>query len=477
MMGMQEAARAMGGELLGNGQLFERVTTDSRQLSAGDLFFALKGDRFDGHSFAAEAITRGAAGIVVSEPIVTNGAQIVVANTRLALGTLAAHWRSRFDNIPVLAVTGSNGKTTVKQMLAAIYAALGPGVATQGNFNNDIGVPLTLLRLRDGDRWAVIEMGANHVGEIAYLTGLARPDVALVNNAAPAHLEGFGSLADVVRAKSEIYSGLRQGGIAIVNADDAHASVFIKNAAPHRVCTFGMRHAASVSADPTTVHYRFDADACEIRFELCIDDQKTQVAMPLLGRHNVMNALAASAAAHAAGIPLPAIAAGLSHVRSVEGRLQLKHGIAGLRIIDDSYNANPGSVGAAIEVLAAAQGARILVLGDMAELGEDAVQLHRQVGEAARAAHIDALYATGELSRHSVAAFGETSWHFANRSALITALRQDLRAGRYDSAVALVKGSRSSRMDEVVEGLLSDDACRAQATNGRHRVHPVALAG
>lgn len=477
MMGMQEAARAMGGELLGVDQTFARVTTDSRQLAAADLFFALKGDRFDGHTFAAEALARGAAGVVVSEPVATNGTQIIVSNTRTALGTLAAYWRSRFADIPVLAVTGSNGKTTVKQMLAAIYAASGPGVATQGNLNNDIGVPLTLLRLRDGDRWAVIEMGANHVGEIAYLTGLARPNVALVNNAAPAHLEGFGSLADVVRAKSEIYSGLRHGGTAIVNADDAHASVFIKNAAPHRVCTFGMRHPATVSADPATVHYRFDADACEIRFELCIGDQKTEVAMPLLGRHNIMNALAASAAAHAAGLGVSDIAAGLSRVRPVEGRLQLKHGIAGLRVIDDSYNANPGSVGAAIEVLAAAQGTRILILGDMAELGEDAVQMHRQVGEAARAARIDALYATGELSRHGVAAFGGASWHFANRAELIAALRQDLRAGRYDNAVALVKGSRSSRMDEVVDALLPDNARRAQATNGRHRVHPVALAG
>lgn len=476
MMGMQEAAQAMGGELRGADQFFERVTTDSRQLHKGDLFVALQGDRFDGHAFAGEALAQGAAGVVVSEPVAAHGNQILVPNTRLALGALAAHWRSRFD-MPVLAVTGSNGKTTVKQMLAAICEALGPGVATQGNLNNDIGVPLTLLRLRDGDRWAVIEMGANHAGEIAYLTGLARPDVALVNNAAPAHLEGFGSLADVVQAKSEIYSGLRSGGVAIVNADDAHASVFKKNAAPHRVRTFGMRNAADVSADSASVRYHFAAEACEIRFQLCIDNQTAPIAMPLLGRHNVMNALAASAVAHAIGSSLKAIAAGLSQVRPVEGRLQLKNGTAGLRIIDDSYNANPGSVGAAIEVLAAAQGARVLVLGDMAELGPDAASLHRQVGEAARAAGIDALYATGELSRHSVEAFGETGRHFANRAALVDALLQDVRGGRFASAVVLVKGSRSSRMDAVVDALLPNDTGRAQATNGRHRVHPVALAG
>lgn len=477
MLTLQEAAQAMGGELLGANRAFARVTTDSRHLSIGDLFFALKGDRFDGHAFAADAIARGAAGVVVSEPTVTQGAQVIVSDTRLALGTLAAFWRSRFD-IPVMAVTGSNGKTTVKQMLAAICETLGPGIATQGNLNNDIGVPLTLLRLREGDRWAVIEMGANHVGEIAYLTGLARPDVALVNNAAPAHLEGFGSLMDVVRAKSEIYSGLRPGGVAIVNADDAHALEFKRNAAPHRVRTFGMRNVADVRADPQSVHYRFDADACEIRFQLQIDTQSTQEALPLLGRHNVMNALAASAVAHAAGIGLLDVAAGLSRVRPVAGRLQLKHGIAGVRIIDDSYNANPGSVGAAIEVLAAAQGTRILVLGDMAELGDDAAQLHRQVGEIARSAQIDALYATGELTRHSVAAFGDKGRHFANRPALIDALRQNLAAIASDGgAVALVKGSRSSRMDEVVDALLPEGAGRAMATNGRHRVHPVALTG
>lgn len=476
MMKIQEAAQAMEGELVGANQAFTRVTTDSRQLSTGDLFFALKGDRFDGHAFAADAMARGAAGVVVSEPVATEGAQVIVSDTRLALGALAAYWRSRFD-IPVLAVTGSNGKTTVKQMLAAICETLGPGVATQGNLNNDIGVPLTLLRLREGDRWAVIEMGANHVGEIAYLTSLARPDVALVNNAAPAHLEGFGSLMDVVRAKSEIYTGLRPGGVAIVNADDAHAREFIRNAAPHRVRTFGMGNATDVHADAQSVHYRFDADACDIRFQLQIDNQTTQVALPLLGRHNVMNALAASAAAHAAGMSLATIAAGLSHMRPVEGRLQLKHGIADVRIIDDSYNANPGSVGAAIEVLAAANGTRILVLGDMAELGKDAVQLHRQVGEAARAARIDALYATGELSRQSVAAFGERGRHFANRPALIATLHQDLTANRGEHSVVLVKGSRSSRMDEVVDALLPDNAGRVEATNGRHRVHPVALAG
>lgn len=476
MMELREAARAVGGELIGADQGFERVTTDSRQLCAGDLFVALKGERFDGHRFVLEAQARGAAGVVVCEPTTTEASQIVVRDTRLALGALASYWRSRLT-IPVLAVTGSNGKTTVKQMLAAILEVLGPGVATVGNLNNDIGAPLTLLRLRDADRWAVIEMGANHLGEIGYLSGLARPDVALVNNAAPAHLEGFGSLADVVRAKSEIYSGLRVGGVAIVNADDANASTFAKNAAPHPVRTFGMEAPADVSADPAGVHYRFSDLSCEIVFELRVGGDRARVTMPLLGRHNVMNALAAAAAAHSAGIGIEAIAQGLSRVRPVEGRLQLKRGKQGLRVIDDSYNANPGSVGAAIEVLAAAQGTRILVLGDMAELGADEAQLHREVGARARAAGIDALYATGELTRHSVEAFGETGWHFPNRAALIEALGEDARAGRFVDATALVKGSRSSRMDEVVSALVSNDTGGAQATTGRHRVHPVALAG
>jgi len=476
MMSMQEAARAMDGELRGADQIFVRVTTDSRQLRQGDLFIALKGERFDGHRFAAEALAQGAAAVVVSEPITASGTQIIVPNTRLALGALAAHWRSRFS-MPVLAVTGSNGKTTVKQMLAAMCEALGAGIATQGNLNNDIGVPLTLLRLRDSDRWAVIEMGANHKGEIAYLTKLARPDVALVNNVAPAHLEGFGSIEEVAQAKSEIYSGLPPAGIAIVNADDAYAAVFKKNAAPHRVRTFGMRNAADVTADPASVHYHVDAEICEIRFQLRIDGQATQVAMPLLGRHNIMNALAASAAAHAIGLSLKAIAAGLARMQPVEGRLQLKRSSANLRVIDDSYNANPGSVKAAIEVLAGIQGTRVLVLGDMAELGPDAALLHRQVGEAARAAGLDALYAAGELSRHSVEVFGKAGRHFASRAALIEALLQEVRAGRFANAVVLVKGSRSSRMDEVVDALLPGDTSRAQATNGRHRVHPVAVAG
>lgn len=476
MMKAQDAARAMDGELRGPDQTFGRVTTDSRQLREGDLFIALKGERFDGHSFAAEALAQGAAAVVVSESVATSGTQIIVPNTRLALGALAAYWRSRFT-MPVLAVTGSNGKTTVKQMLAAMCEALGPGVATQGNLNNDIGVPLTLLRLRDTDRWAVIEMGANHMGEIAYLTKLARPHVALVNNAAPAHLEGFGSIEDVAKAKSEIYSGLPAAGIAVVNADDTYAAVFKENAAPRRIRTFGMRNAADVMADPASVQYHVDADVCEIRFQLRIDGQVTQVAMSLLGRHNIMNALAASAAAHAVGLSLKDIAAGLARVQPVEGRLQLKRGIANLRVIDDSYNANPGSVGAAIEVLAAIRGTRVLVLGDMAELGPDAALLHQQVGEAARAAGIDALYAAGELSRHGVEAFGAAGRHFPDRFALIDALLKDLRAGRFADAAVLIKGSRSSRMDEVVNALLPGDTGRAQATNGRHRVHPVAVAG
>ncbi len=437
---LDEAARAVGGTLVGRDGEFTGVCTDSRAIRPGELFVALRGERFDGHAFATACLRGGAAAAMVEERRMTGdggpGPWIVVGDTRRALGALAAHWRGRFA-IPVVAVTGSNGKTTVKEMLAAILRAAvgneGAVLATQGNLNNDIGLPQTLFRLDAGHRYAVLEMGMNHAGEIAYLTRLARPDVALINNAMPAHLEGLGSVAGVARAKGEIFEGLVDGGTAVINADDAHARLWRQLAAPHRIVTFGLEQPADVSAS-----YRLQADCSEIL--LRTPQGAAGLRLPAPGLHNVRNALAAAAAAQAMGVPLAMVVAGLQGYSGAGGRLQRKAGHAGCTLLDDTYNANPASVCAAIDVLAASPGRRYLVLGDMGELGAQAVPLHRETGTHARAAGLDGLFTLGELARE----YGGR--HFDTPEALAAALRPHLSA----DATVLVKGSRFMRMERVV---------------------------
>jgi UDP-N-acetylmuramoyl-tripeptide--D-alanyl-D-alanine ligase len=445
-MTLAAATTVLQGSLRGIDAEFSGVSTDTRTLARGDLFVALVGPHFDGHGFVSAAAGKGAIGALVARALETDIATVQVADTRLGLGQLAAHWRGQFQ-IPVIAVTGSNGKTTVKNMIASILNVAGPTLATQGNLNNDIGMPLTLLRLRQGDRHAVIEMGMNHPGEIDYLTKLARPTIALINNAAAAHLAGLGSVEAVARAKGEIYAGLGDAGIAIVNADDDYAELWRGLAAPHRVISFGLDKPADVSAE-----FELDADGSLIHLKT--PDGGISMRLPLLGRHNVLNALAASSATLAAGASLADIQAGLEKLKSVSGRLEVKRGHNGARVLDDTYNANPGSLAAGVEVLKSAGGERMLVLGDMGELGEAAPDIHRRVGQLAQRIGIEYLYAVGELTREAVQAFGAGAKHFDSQEALTKSLRKAMHGGM----TVLVKGSRVMKMERVVAGILEDDS-------------------
>ncbi len=460
MMTLSEAARALNATLLGEDVRFQAVSTDTRTLQPGDLFVALTGDNFDGHTFVSEAIAKGACAILISAALDTTVSELTgtvvpalrVADTRLALGQLSAAWRARFS-IPVIAVTGSNGKTTTKEMLAAIFAQRGSVLATQGNLNNEIGVPLTLLRLRKEHRYAVIEMGASHPGEIAYLSGLARPTVALITNAAVAHLGGFGSLDEVARTKGGMYTGLVETGVGVVNADDTYASLWRGMVDGRRCVTFGMRTAADVHTDVDGIKCRMDTQVITTCFDVHTPVGDVAVTLPLLGIHNVMNALAASAAALAAGATLSDIRNGLQGMLPVKGRLMLKPGIHGVRVIDDTYNANPPSVRAAIDVLAVAKGQKVLVLGDMGELGDDAPAFHAQVGVQAQAAGINRLYAMGDLSQLAVQSFGKGGRHYATHEALVGELTAELPVLGASTTV-LIKGSRFMRMERIVDAIV-----------------------
>ncbi|MEK7303731.1 MAG: UDP-N-acetylmuramoyl-tripeptide--D-alanyl-D-alanine ligase [Pseudomonadota bacterium] len=445
-MTLSATATVLQGSLHGKDAEYSGVSTDTRTLVRGDLFVALVGPNFDGHEFVDAAAGKGAIGALVSRHLDAEIASVHVADTRLGLGQLAAHWRRQFQ-IPVIAVTGSNGKTTVKNMIAAILNVAGPTLATQGNLNNDIGVPLTLLRLRQGDKYAVIEMGMNHPGEIDYLTKLARPTIALINNAAAAHLAGLGSVEAVARAKGEIYAGLAADGIAVINIDDAYADLWRKQAASHRVITFGLEQTADVSAE-------FELDAGGSTIHLKTPHGGINMRLSLLGRHNVMNALAASSASLAAGVSLADIQAGLEKLKSVSGRLEVRRGLNGARVLDDTYNANPGSLAAGVEVLKAASGERVLVLGDMGELGDAARDIHRRVGLLAKSLGIEHLYAVGELTPDAVEAFGKGAQHFASHEALI----ENLRASLHGDMTVLVKGSRLMKMERVVAGIVEEDS-------------------
>jgi UDP-N-acetylmuramoyl-tripeptide--D-alanyl-D-alanine ligase len=448
MMSLDEAARALGARLRGSPGSFSGVATDSRVIEAGDLFVAIRGERFDAHEFVAEAARRGAAAALVSRELPDEAAlsQVVVADTRLALGQLAAHWRSRFA-LPLVALTGSNGKTTVKEMLAAILAAhcgsRAPVLATEGNLNNDIGMPLTLLRLRDDHRYAVIEMGMNHAGEIDYLTRIAAPTVALVNNAQRAHVGLLGSVDAVARAKGEIYAGLGPAGIAVVNEDDAFAAYWKGLNTARRTVTFGLGPTADVRAAVVGSQARFVTPA-----------DAFAVTLAVKGEHNLANAAAACAAAHALEIPPAAMQAGLAAFKGVPGRLQRRRTATGALVIDDSYNANPESMQAALRVLAEERGRKVFVMGDMGELGEQSEAMHAEVGRFAKEAGVDALMALGEGARHAVQSFGRGASHFDDAESLRKAVEREAAAG----AAILVKGSRFMRMERIAEALAPGDS-------------------
>ena len=444
---LSEVAAATGGRLAGEDSALAGVSIDSRTLEPGQLFVALRGERFDGHAFLEAARARGAAGALVSQPAGLPLPQVVVRDTQAALAALAAAWRARSRTL-VLGVGGSNGKTTTKELLAAILAGHGPTLATRGNLNNHIGVPLTLLRLEPAHRYAVVEMGANHPGEIASLAALAKPAIALVTNAGDEHLEGFGDLAGVAHAEGEMFAALGTEATAVINADDPFCELW-QTMAPRgaRILRFGIDAPADVRAQ--AIAGRIESGAFVTGFALAVAGEQARVKLPLAGRHNVSNALGAAAAAHAAGVPLPAIVAGLERMRPVTGRLQLKAGLRGSWLIDDSYNANPSSVRAGIDVLCALPGEHWLVLGEMAELGDETVASHSGVGDYARRAGITRLFAMGAAARYAVDAFGARASWYADAATLGDALVASLEQG----VTALVKGSRVNRLERVVERL------------------------
>jgi UDP-N-acetylmuramoyl-tripeptide--D-alanyl-D-alanine ligase len=446
MMKLSEAARALPGRLIGADVEFTGVTTDSRRVGAGELFVALIGERFDGHAYVAEALRRGAAAALVSRPVQDAGpyAQLVVDETKGGLGRLAAYWREKFT-LPLVALTGSNGKTTVKEMIAAILAVHAGGpervLATQGNLNNDIGMPLTLLGLRAAHRYAVIEMGMNHEGEIDYLTRIARPNVALVNNAQRAHVGILGSIEAIARAKGEIYSGLGPAGTAIVNEDDTFAGYWRGLNRTRRIVSFGFKPEADVRGKVTAEGWRIATPTGAFTF-----------APQVRGEHNLRNAMAASAAACALDVPVEAMREGLAAFGGVAGRLQRRRGPGASLVIDDSYNANPESMRAAIRVLAEEHARKVFVMGDMGELGPTSPDLHAEVGRYAREAGIDALLALGKDSREAVQAFGSGARHFDG----IDALREAARAEAATGAAILVKGSRFMQMERVADALAEE---------------------
>ncbi len=449
---LTQIATLAGGRLVGADAPVAALSTDTRSLQPGQLFVALQGPRFDAHGLISEGRAARAAGVMVSRRLDTPVAQVLVDDTQAALGRLAGAWRERLG-MPVVGLTGSNGKTTVKEMIAAILAQEGAVHATCGNLNNHIGVPLTLCALRPHHAYAVVEMGANHPGEIAALTRMVRPRVALITNAGPAHLEGFGDLRGVARAKGEIFEGLAETGLGVINADDPFAGYWRERLGGRSWLDFGL-------SSPARVRGEWDpAGVLEVQTPVAA----ARLRLPLTGRHNALNALAALAVAHALGVDLGRAVRALESFTPVSGRLIPRAGLGDTCILDDSYNANPASLHAALEVLLARQGPHWLVLGDMGELGAQAEQAHRAAGVAAREAGVTHLLGLGPLSRAAVAAFGTGASHFLSVEALIDALRKGVEPG----ASVLVKGSRAMRMERVVEALRAGENGADRPQGGR----------
>lgn len=435
-----------GGELIGDNVEFTGVSTDTRKLREGELFVALSGPNFDGHDFIADAAAAGAVGLLTDRQVESELSQLVVADTLKALADFATAWRGEFF-IPVIGVTGSTGKTTCKQMIAAILAERGEVLFTEGNLNNDIGVPLTLLRLRGGHRFAVIEMGANHVGEIARLASIARPDIGLVTNAGEAHLEGFGGIDGVVEGKGEMFAGVVDGGVCIINGDQPWSDDWKHRAGVRRKLMFGIGAPNDFHVDETV-----SETETGLSFRMRTPIGTVDIALPLHGRHNVMNALAAAAAAWIAGADLEAIAQGLGKVANVGGRMQIEKLSDGVTLVDDTYNANPLSMRAAIEWLAGSNRRGWLIMGDMGELGPDALAMHEEIGAYANYRGIERVYCVGELSAAACAVV-ENGQAFDNVEQLVERVRADLEPG----VTLLVKGSRAARMERVLAGLRDRD--------------------
>jgi UDP-N-acetylmuramoyl-tripeptide--D-alanyl-D-alanine ligase len=445
-MSLSEAANRLGIKHRNADVRFAGCSIDSRTVQSGNLFIAIRGERFDGHGFVRSAVENGACAVMTESPDADDTTPLlVVKNSRTAMAALAASWRSDFQ-IPLIAVTGSNGKTTVKEMISSILGLNTSVLATRGNLNNDIGVPLTLFGLGKQHQFGVIEMGANHPGEIAGLSRLVRPDVAVITQCAPAHLEGFGSIEGVATAKSEIYSGLVPEGCAVVNADDEFADYWRGVASAYRQLSFGIAHPADITANDMV----FNPESGKTGFTLTTPAGAVSIMLPLAGRHNVLNALAAVACCTALGLPIDDMKQGLERMTHVHGRMQMKVADSGARVFDDTYNANPASLRAGLQVLTSYPGKHWLILGDMGELGEFSEDLHRQAGEMAREQGVERVYALGRLSRYAVDGFGQGATHFTRMEDLLTSLKPELGA----DITLLVKGSRFMAMDKVVTAIM-----------------------
>lgn len=439
-MSLSQINSVLSGQHFGADVNFAAVSTDTRTLPEGALYIALVGENFDGNEFVAKAFAEKACAAVVSTSCKTNEPLLQVEDTTQALGQIARLNREA-SNAHFIAITGSQGKTTVKEMCAAIMSVDRKVLVTRANFNNHIGVPLTLLELDASHECAVIELGASGLGEIAYTVSMVIPDVAVLTNAAATHIEGFGDLAGVVSTKGEIIDGLSDDGVAVLNADDPHFGTWVARAKNRTVKSFSLLQQADYTASKLVL----SADgSCEFVLHTPVGD--IDITLGLAGRHNVQNALAATAACMASGATLLHVQEGLAKVKAVPGRLQALQGIAGSVLIDDSYNASPASFHAAIDVLAQREGRTVLIVGDMGELGELTAQAHAEVGEYAKQCGIDALWATGQYSALSVDSFGESGQHFSQQIDLIDFAKKELREGD----TALVKGSRSAAMDRVV---------------------------
>jgi len=439
-LSLQNIAEMTGGVLHGADVALDSVATDSRLVKADQLFIAIKGERFDAHDFVADLAGKAGAALV-HKKIDCDLPQVVVEDTLQALADLASEWRKTFKN-PVIGLTGSNGKTTLKEMVAAILSVEGNVLATHGNLNNDIGMPLTLLRIRDEHDFAVIEMGANHFGEIGFLTKIARPDVAVVNNAGAAHLEGFGDLEGVAQAKGEIFIGLGTHGVAIINADDTFADYWKDSNTDRKVTTFGINNEATISG-------RLLSDG---GLMIKAGSDEVRANLKLLGRHNALNALAATAVSTALGIKLEIIIEGLESLQPVKGRLAPVAGLYNSQILDDTYNANPDSAVAALDVLAQRKNTAF-VLGDMGELGADTIKMHESIGEKAKDVGINRMYCLGDYSAKACNKFGGNGKSFTEMDELLSSLKEDMT----ENMTILVKGSRTMKMERAVEALSQEN--------------------
>ncbi len=422
---------------------FDGFSIDTRSLKSGQVYIAIKGEQFDGHDFVAQAQALGAAAVIVSREVDLQIPQLLVKDTRAAMARIASYFRKQYSG-PCVVLTGSNGKTTVKEMIAAILSTQGSVHSTRGNFNNDLGLPLSLFELTPQHDFAVFEIGTNHPGEINYLADIAKPTVALVNNVANAHIEYFADISDIAKEKSDIYRSLSPNGIAIVNADDPFESTFRPAASEHQILSFAIHNKADVKA--TDIHFNSEGFA---QFTLSYANDSVAIQLPVVGQHNIMNALAAATCAVALNIPLTDIKNGLELISAVKGRCRPFTAKCGARVFDDTYNANPRSALAAIELLSHFRGEKIFVLGDMGELGSTAETLHAEIGQQAKALGINRLYTVGKISEAASTAFGENGFHFTNKQELMADLIPQLTAEQ----TLIIKGSRSMKMEELVAAI------------------------